>query len=30
MKLTGISILVLLVQKGLSQLGRLKFRFAQR
>jgi hypothetical protein len=30
MKLTGISILVLLVQKGLSQLGSLKFRFAQR
>jgi hypothetical protein len=30
MKLTGISILVLLLQKGFSQLGKRKLKFAQR
>ena len=29
MKLTGISILVLLLQKGFSQFGKLKMKFAQ-
>jgi len=29
MKLTGISILVVLLQKGCSQLGKLKMKFAQ-
>jgi hypothetical protein len=30
LKLTGITILVLMLQKGFSQLGNLKWKFAQR